>query len=96
MADINGNKTGGRVKGVPNKNNADLLAFWDEKDFCPAQMVIEKLLDEKCTLTDKEKVDTCLKLMKFKFAEKKAVEVSIEQETKESFEDYIKSLEYKK
>jgi hypothetical protein len=96
MATPKGTRIGGRQKGTPNKNNGDLLAFWDEKDFCPAQMVINRLLDEKCTLTDKEKVDTCLKLMKFKFAERRSVEVSVDTEIKESFEDYIQSLDNKK
>lgn len=89
-----GGKTGGRIKGVSvNKSNNDLLAYWDEIDFCPAKKITDMLASTNCLLTDKEIADTCLRLMKFKFAERKAVEVSAAPEVKESIEQIIQRLD---
>jgi len=95
MATPKGVRLGGRQKGTPNKDNSDLLAFWDEKDFCPAKKIIEKILAPSTQLSDKEIVDTCLRLMKFKFSEKKAIEHSVSDETVGkilSVEEYLKTL----
>lgn len=63
-------KAGGRTAGTPNK--ATLVALNVFGDFCPLEKVLEKLRTEEvdCELY----INTCLKLMKFKFPERKSVE----------------------
>lgn len=70
-------KAGGRVAGTPNKST--LVALDVFGDFCPLGKVLEKLRTEEidCELY----INTCLKLMKFKFPERKSVEHLIDPST---------------
>lgn len=76
--DKNGNKTGGRKKGVPNKRTIQALEVFDELEFCPLREVIERLQKFGKTMDEKLYLDTCTKLLKFKYSELKSIEHSFD------------------
>jgi hypothetical protein len=79
MAKKPSNNPNGRPKGSPNKRTEQAIAIFGEFDFCPLEEILEKLkeldkLSKKNPLFLELYLNTCLKLMKFKFPERKAVE----------------------
>jgi hypothetical protein len=71
-------KTGGRQKGTPNKRTLEAIDVFDELEFCPLREIIERLKKHGKGMDEKLYLDTCAKLAKFKFAERKAVEHSFD------------------
>lgn len=70
---MKGKKTGGRIAGVPNKKTFHIESMLEDHNFDPLLKIIEtfpKLLPE-------QQVQACLKLMKFIYPERKAVEASV-------------------
>lgn len=67
-----GKKTGGRVAGTPNKNHLQIVELFEELDYEPAVEAIKIL--KSGALEPEVAINSHLKLMKFKYAERKAVE----------------------
>lgn len=87
-----GIKTGGRVKGTPNKDTNVLSTILNGADFCPAKRVIAII--KNGDLTPKEEADLCIKMMDFIFSKKKAIEHSGSVENvNKRYEDYINEIE---
>lgn len=64
----------GRPKGSKNKRNQEAIDIFDENNFDPIREALKKLKD----VTDPELyINTCLKLAKFKYSERKAVEHTV-------------------
>lgn len=74
MADKEGNKTGGRQKGTPNKRSLSAQAIFDEHEFCPLESALARLKKSGHSMDDKLYLDVCIRLMKFKYAELKSVD----------------------
>lgn len=89
-----GNKTGGRKRGSLNKRSVEAIEIFGE--FCPLEKILEKLKEPSVKANEELYLGTCLKLMKFKFPERKAVdhraEIELIKEEMEllSDEDLIK------
>lgn len=64
----------GRKPGTPNKKTIALLEIFEQFDFCPAEKVVELLLDKTADLIPKERADLYMKLMEFKFPKRKSIE----------------------
>lgn len=95
MADIHGNKTGGRKKGTPNKDT-ELKKFLIDLVNSGQQ----KLIDELETLSGKDYVDAIFKLMEYVQPKLSRAEVKTEIEidekidlSKYSTEDLKKAIE---
>lgn len=97
MADKLGRKTGGKVKGSLNKKTIEALEIFGDFNFCPLEKILERLEKMEKTMEDELYLNTCLKLMKFKFPERRAVEVTgKEGEPIVPIEQFIKQLNEKK
>ena len=83
-----GKKTGGRVKGVPNKATTELKAYFDSVDICLPEMILELLPK----LSDTKKVDALLRMMEFIYPKRKAVEIKNEEFGKLSYTEAIMAL----
>ena len=68
-------KTGGRSKGTLNKRTLEVLDVFG--DFCPLEEILRKLKDPMVNGNHDLVISTCLKLMKLKFPERKAIESSV-------------------
>lgn len=66
------NNPNGRPKGSLNKRTLEALEVFG--DFCPLEKIIEKLKEPVLQEDHELYLNTCLRLMKFKFPERKAVE----------------------
>lgn len=75
MADVNGNKTGGRAKGTPNKDN-ELKAFLRGL----AEESKEKLREEIGKLQGKQYIDAMFALMEYVQPKLSRAEVKAEVE----------------
>lgn len=71
-------KTGGRQKGTPNKRTLEAIDVFEELEFCPLREIIDRLKKHGKTMDEKLFLDTCGKIAKFKFAERKAVDMTID------------------
>ena len=72
-----GKKTGGRQKGEPNKDHANLVNLFDEENYEPAREAIEAIRQ----LPPELAAPLHVKMMKFKYSERKAIEHSGEIDT---------------
>lgn len=70
-------KTGGRQKGTPNKRTIEAIEIFNELEFCPLKEVIERLQKHGKSMDEKLFLDTCLRLSKFKFAERKSIDHTV-------------------
>lgn len=71
-----GKKTGGRVAGTPNKDVLPILAIFEELEYEPAVEAIKVL--KSGALDPDVAINAHLKMMKFKYAERKAVDVTVD------------------
>jgi hypothetical protein len=85
-----GTRKGGRQKGTPNKDSLAILAIFEELDYCPAVEAVK--LIKSGTLEPEVAMNAHLKLMKFKFPERKAVEHKLDDKTTKSIEETIMEL----
>ena len=66
-------KTGGRVAGTPNKRTLEALEVFGE--FCPLEEIIRKL--NSPSIKQEIYLQTCIKLLEYKFPKRKAIEHSV-------------------
>lgn len=81
-----GKRYGGRAKGTPNKKTMALEEFLERNDFNPLQ----KILDAFPLLDPEQQVTAGLKLMKFIYPEKRAVDHTFTPEAIEALETFDK------
>jgi hypothetical protein len=65
-------KTGGRLLGTPNRRTLEALEVFEIHSFCPLEKILTKLNNPE--ISNELYLNVCLKLMKFKFPERKAIE----------------------
>ena len=78
MATKDGKKTGGRKKGVPNKMTRDLISFLRDRNFNPAEKIVDSLEGEDSKLSEKDRCEIALKLMEFVYPKRKTLDASVE------------------
>ena len=78
MATKDGQKTGGRKKGIPNKMTRDLITFLRDRNFNPAEIIVEALEREDSSFKEKDKCEIALNLMKFVYPQRKIIDASTE------------------
>lgn len=68
----------GMKKGQKTRRTISALEIFDEREFCPIEKAIDRL--EKCgkLMDDVEYINACLKLAKFRYAELKSFEHTID------------------
>ena len=83
-------KTGGRTAGAPNKRTLDAIEAFGE--FCPLQEIVEKL--KKPGIRDDLYLQTCIKLLEYKFPKRKAIETfpDLNEASKESLLAEIREI----
>ena len=89
MATKDGEKTGGRKKGVPNKRSNDLAVKFDELNFDPIAFAI-KLINGK-GLRASEKLNGAIRLAEFIHAKRKALEVAPDKLDDQAVEKVFKA-----
>lgn len=67
-----GKKTGGRVKGTPNRKTRKLQRILEDKDFDPVLELIALAKDPETSRGDKK--DICKDLVQYIYPKRKAVE----------------------
>jgi len=72
-------KSGGRIKGTPNKRSLDLVKRFDEAGLDP----VAELLSLYRGMDVAKRADTLLALMPYFFPKKKPVESPVDEETYE-------------
>lgn len=83
-----GFKTGGRMKGTPNKTTKDLNEYFDSIDFHIPEEIIKVLPN----LSDSKKVETLLCLMEFIYPKRKSAEIKNENFNVLSFTEAISKI----
>lgn len=97
---MKGIKTGGRVAGTPNRRTLEAMEVFGEFEFCPLEKILAEL--NKPGLSEELVINTCMKLMEFKFPKRKAIEYSRdltsipEEELIGELRDYIVAYERSK
>lgn len=100
MADKEGNKTGGRVKGVPNKRTLTVIETAEEMGVNPIEFLCLVMKAEVDKLKDvptlDQRIAAAKELASYMFPKRKAIEhTGKDGEKLFTYEDYLKNLETK-